>query len=350
MRDERGLGAGKLPAPLLERLLKKYTSRKGRGLVLGPGIGLDAAVIDFTGGYLLAKTDPVTLVEGDAGRYAIHVNANDIAVMGGVPRWFLATILLPEKGTSAVDAETIFRDLKDACDDLGVRLCGGHTEVTPTVNSPVIIGQMLGEVARDALVTTAGARTGDALILTEALAIEGTSIIARTLGDKLIQDGSFSRTFITRCGRLLDKPGISVVRAARAAMRTGAVHAMHDPTEGGLASALHEMSSASGRKIEIDHEAVPILTSTKKLCARLGLEPLGLIASGSLLIAAPESKAKGLTRGLRKEGIPASIIGRVGSRGNGVRITQKGSSTPLPLPERDEITKISGPLRPVHGP
>jgi len=262
--------------------------------------------------------------------------------MGGVPRWFLATILLPEKGASARGVEAVFRDIKKACDSIGVSLSGGHTEVTPVVRAPVIIGQMLGEVPRDGLVTTAGAREGDALILTGGLAIEGTSIIARTLGQGLIEEGSFTKTFITRCRRLLDRPGISVLKAARLARSAGAgaLHAMHDPTEGGLAAALHELSMASGHGVTVEREAIPVLTSTKRICAHLGLDPLGLIASGSLLISVASSGVMAITERLERNGIPAAVIGTVTSRGGGVLIRTRGSAAPLPLPERDEITKI----------
>jgi hydrogenase maturation factor len=339
-KDKTRLKAGKLPAFMLERLLGRYATTTGSGVVVGPGIGLDAAVIDFRRGYLVAKTDPITLVEGDAGLYAINVNANDIAVMGGVPRWFLATILFPEKNTTEQGVEKIFRDIKRACADLGISLVGGHTEVTPVVNVPVIIGQMLGEVPRRRLLTAAGARRGDALILTEGIAIEGTSIIARTLGGDLVRSGAFSKTFITRCRRLVSKPGISVLPAVRTAMEAGTVHAMHDPTEGGLAAALHEVSSASGLAIEITEEDVPVLTPTRKLCARLGLDPMGLIASGALLLAAPRRSAPRIMKALENKGIPASLIGVVTGRGQGVTIRRGGKAAPLPLPERDEITKI----------
>ncbi len=341
MTKKTRLKAGKLPSPVLERLLKKYTSGSGsRGVVVGPGIGIDAAVIDFTVGYLLAKTDPVTLTADSAGLYAIHVNANDIAVMGGVPRWFLATILLPEDGAEEADAERIFSDLKKACDDLGVSLCGGHTEITPVVKAPVIVGQMLGEVAKDGLITSTGACGKDVLILTEGIAIEGTSIIARTLGPGLIKKGAFTKTFITRCSNLLSRPGISVLRAARIASATGRVHAMHDPTEGGLAAAIHEMAAASKHGIIIEREAIPILPATKRLCDHFGIDAMGLIASGALLISAAPKGAEEIIKELTRAGIPAVAIGRIEDKKSGVRIRSHGVSAPLPLPERDEITKI----------
>ena len=337
--DRRPLETGKLPTPLLERLLGRYAGEPAEGLVLGPGIGLDAAVIEPGPGYLLAKTDPITLVREDAALYALNVNANDIAVMGGTPRWFLATVLLPE-GTEEGAVEGIFRGLREACRGLGVALAGGHTEVTPVVRAPVIVGQMLGEVPRERLVTAAGARPGDVLILTGGLAIEGTSIIARSLGDSLVRQGAFSRAFITRCARLLQRPGIGVLRAARAAQEAGPVHAMHDPTEGGLAAALHELSLASGRGMVVEGSAIPVLRSTRRLCRHLGIDPLGLIASGALLIASPEEGAGAVMKGLSEAGIRASVIGRVTEEAGGVLMRRRGRLEPLPMPERDELARI----------
>src|SRR5512134_389248 len=178
------LPPGKLPVEILDRLIRAYTSSI-HGVAVGASIGEDAAAIDIGEKYLLAKTDPITFVAEDIGTYAIHVNANDIAAMGGKPLWFLATVLLPEKGTTPELVETIFRQLAAACGKIDVAFCGGHTEVTVGIDRPIVIGTMLGEVEKDRLVTTAGARAGDDILLTKAIAIEGASILAREKGREL---------------------------------------------------------------------------------------------------------------------------------------------------------------------
>jgi hydrogenase expression/formation protein HypE len=137
------LKTGKIDPAVLGRLLADYT-KAGDRVSIGAGIGEDAAAIDIGDVFLLAKTDPITHATDRIGRYAVNINANDIAAMGGTPKWFLATILLPE-GSSQEDLERIFSQISDACEDLGISYCGGHTEITTAVRNQVVIGQMLGE-------------------------------------------------------------------------------------------------------------------------------------------------------------------------------------------------------------
>ena len=88
------IGLGKLPAKLLEKLLARH-ARPDASVLVGPGIGEDAAVIDMGERCLVAKTDPVTFASDEIGWYAVHVNAHDVACCGARPRWFLSTLFLP---------------------------------------------------------------------------------------------------------------------------------------------------------------------------------------------------------------------------------------------------------------
>jgi len=329
---------GKLPAKLLEELLERYAPCDPR-VVVGPGVGQDAAIIDMGDRYLVAKTDPVTFATDEIGWYAVHVNANDVACSGATPRWFLATVLLPEAGATPELAETIFRQLDEACRQLGVSLCGGHTEITHGLPRPIVVGQMLGEVAPDAYVTTSGARVGDVLILTKGIAVEGTAIIAREKEDELrdvLPDAE-----LRRCADFLHVPGISVVREARLALEVGGVHALHDPTEGGIATGLWEMAQAARVGLTIDEDQLPLLSECDTLCRHFGLDPLGLIASGSLLIAAAKDRASAIVGRLSEESIPATKIGDVVAAGQGCRVRAADRSLrPLPTFSRDEITRL----------
>src|SRR3990172_1060458 len=310
---------GKLPLRLLDRLLKRYTS-KASSVVVGPSIGIDAAVIDFTGDYLIAKTDPITFVAEDIGLYAININANDIAVMGGKARWFLATILLPEKKTTPRMVEGIFSQLSKACQDLDISLCGGHTEITFGIDRPIVIGQMLGEVKKKNLVTAAGAQVGDDILITKGIAIEATSILWRKK-EKVLRR-RFSQRFINRCQETIRRPGLSVLKDARTAMRCGKVHAMHDPTEGGLATGLHELAMASGVGVLVDKDLIPILPECRSLCDYFGIDPLGAIASGSLLITLNPGDTKRVIKGLGEEGIKAAVIGKITAKRKGIKIRE----------------------------
>jgi hydrogenase maturation factor len=298
---------------------------------------MDAAVIDFHGRYLVAKTDPITFVSDDIGAYAIHVNANDIAVMGGTPRWFLAAILLPEGRSTVKSASAVFTQISRACRAVGVSLCGGHTEVTAGIERPIVVGQMLGEVEKKRLVTAAGVRPGDAIILTKGIAIEAVSIMARVRGKEI--ERRFGKAFLARCKAFIRRPGLSVIADAKAAMGEAGVNAMHDPTEGGLSSGLHEMALASSCGIVVERSEIRVLPEAGALCAHFGLDPMGAIASGALIVSVDQRRAPGVLRGLKKAGIAASVIGRAARRG-GVRISENGKTTPLKPFEQDEITKI----------
>ncbi|MBI2400290.1 MAG: hydrogenase expression/formation protein [Deltaproteobacteria bacterium] len=331
------LPAGKLPVRLLDRLLNKYASG-APGVIVGPSIGIDSAIINIHGTLLAAKSDPITFVSDNIGAYAVHVNANDIAAMGAAPRWFLATILLPECKATPKMAERIFSQISSACGEVGAALCGGHTEITPGINRPIVTGHMLGTLRGKKPVTSAGAKPGDALILTKGIAIEATSIMARELLDKL--KGSFSAAFLKRCANYFKSPGISVVKDARVALENGPVNAMHDPTEGGLSAALHELSLSSGCTIIVERKLIPLLPEAKALCDFFGIDPLGAISSGALLISAPSGRADKITAALEANGIRSAVIGKVEAKGRGVSIIVDGKTKILKAFERDELTKI----------
>jgi hydrogenase maturation factor len=329
---------GKLPAEVLARLLASVKPADPR-VIVGPGIGLDAAVIDMGDRLLVAKTDPITFATDSIGWYAVQVNANDIATTGATPRWFLATVLLPESRADETMAENIFSQIHTACAAIGVSLVGGHTEITYGLDRPIVVGAMLGEVAREQLVTPSGARPGDAIVLTKGIAVEGTAILAREKAGELSE---FSDGFLERCRQFLMEPGISVVRDAAIAMRcaAGRVHAMHDPTEGGLATGLYELAQASGVGMMIEASAVPVYSETLALCRVMGLDPWGLIASGALLLVVEAADAENIVRALEAQDIRAAIIGRVTDQANQMVVRDESGPHELMRFERDEIARL----------
>ena len=198
---------GKLPHDKLDQLLSALTISDPR-VALGPGVGLDCAVIDFGDTYLVAKSDPITFTSEDIGWYAVHINANDIVTTGAQPSWFLVTLLLPEgSGPDLVDE--IFADLGDACAEVGAELIGGHTEITADLNRPLISGTMLGEVAKSSLITPKGARPGDIILLSKGVPIEAGSILARECTDQFTH---LDPAVVENARAYLTDPGISVVK------------------------------------------------------------------------------------------------------------------------------------------
>jgi hydrogenase maturation factor len=332
------LPLGKIKMELLSRLLEKHRGREDPSVIIGPQVGEDAAVIELNKEYLIAKTDPITFATDQIGEYTININANDIACMGGKPRWFLATLLLPEEKTDETLLELIFSQLSDACKRLGISLCGGHTEVTYGLERPIVIGQMLGVVPRERLVRSSGSRIGDHILLTKGIAVEATSLLAREKEREL--SAYLGRDFLERCKGFLTDPGISILREAELAVETGGVHAMHDPTEGGLATGLHELASASEVGVEVWHDKINIFPETERLCKIFNLNPLGLIASGALLIVTAPSYSEKVIATLNEEGISCTHIGVVTERSSGLILVKETGKTELPCFDQDEISKV----------
>src|SRR2546425_12807236 len=304
----------------------------------GPRLGEAAAVIAGGSRSLVAKTDPITFTAERLGWYAVNINANDVATLGARPRWFLATLLLPERRTTPALVRRIFRDALRACRALGVTLCGGHTEVTAGLDRPVLVGQMLGEVEKSRLVLKESQQPGDLVILTKGVAIEGTSILAREKAGALRR--KLGDALLRRARRLLFNPGISVVRDARLAAASGGVRAMHDPTEGGLLAGLYELARAGRAGLRIQKENVPVLKETLAFSGVLGFDPLALIASGALLVVAGPAPPPPPPATFSRPQNPAAIIGEVCREREGIEIIEQGRARPLRPPARDEIARL----------
>ena len=331
---------GKFPPDLLDRLFSKIELKDNR-VILGPKVGEDAALLDYGDRVLVAKTDPITFATHHAGWYAVHVNANDVACCGATPRWFLATLLLPETFTEN-DAEGIFDQILEACASLEVTLVGGHSEVTRGLTRPIIMGCMLGEAEKGKIVTSSGAQDGDSIVVTKGIALEGTALLAQDAADAIARAGVDAGT-IARAKELLFYPGISVVKEALTACSTVPVNSLHDPTEGGLATGLWEVARAAGVGLAVEDGSIPILPECAEICQALGLNPLGLVASGALLITLPPEEVPRLISALEKEGTEAFEIGRITGPEEGIHIIGGHELEPLPRFDRDELARFFGP-------
>jgi hydrogenase expression/formation protein HypE len=340
MRTRSTLPVGKLPPTVLRALLCECRPRASSRVVIGPRYGEDAAVIDFGGKYLVAKTDPITFTEERLGWYAVNINANDIATLGARPRWYLATLLLPEGRATRAMARRIFQDTLQACRTLGVTLCGGHTEITTGLRRPIVVGQMLGEVEKSKLIRKENQRPGDLVILTRGVAIEGTAILARAKGEEL--EKTLGRGVVSRAKRWLYDPGISVVRDARLAVRSAEIHALHDPTEGGLLAGLDELARAGHVGLRVWRAKIPVLAETRAFSRALRFDPLALITSGALLIVASPKSVPHLLRAYARRGIPAAVIGEVRPKSEGIMVIENGQAKLLRVPKRDEIARLLG--------
>jgi len=338
------LPVGKLPSELLAQLLVGASVSDTR-LVQGPGIGLDCAVLDLGETLLVLKSDPITFASADIGWYAVQVNANDIATTGATPRWMLATLLLPENQTTPELVEAISQQLFRACQDMGVSLVGGHTEITYGLQRPILSAAMIGEVAKGKLITPSGAQSGDRLLLTKGVPIEATAILAREYSARLSQEHNQAGLTTQEISQALDflyTPGISVYRDAQIALQAGKIHAMHDPTEGGIYTALWEMAWACQRHVEVSPEAIPVPALSAKICQLLEVDPFAAIASGALLLAAAEVDVTLIIKALGDASIPCADIGVVLDRSDNpcAWFSINGKREPVPLPKRDEVARM----------
>ncbi len=335
--SKQNLPLGKLPAPLLARLLESNPIRDPSVLV-GPGVGLDCAVVEFGEKLLVLKSDPITFATGEIGRYLVQVNANDIATTGGRPRWLLVTLLLPEGKTTEESAVEIFTQVVKAAEPLGITVIGGHTEITYGIDRVLAMGTLIGEVDKSKLITPRGAQPGHRILVTKGIAIEATAIVAREFGDRLRPH--LTEKELNAAAAYLTTPGISVLRDAQVAMDAGEVSAMHDPTEGGLASALWELAEACGHSLVIDLASIPITELSKKICQTVGIDPIASISSGALLLTAPITDSERIRCALVESGIDCADIGSVEDEPPKVWFEEEAGRTELNWPARDEITKL----------
>jgi hydrogenase maturation factor len=327
------LPPGKIPKEILEEVIFKNLGVKRKEVVLGPSAGIDGAVIDLGKKSLIVAMDPVTGAIERVGWVAVNVNANDVATFGVEPTFLLSCILLPEKADRKI-VEAISAQMNRATRELGIAIVGGHCEVTPELPNPKVVGCTVGMTKKGNYVTAGGAKPGNKLILTKSVGIEGTAILATDREERLKK--TLKPTLLQNAKNFYDR--ISVVKDAITAFKTGGVTAMHDPTEGGLVGGIHEMADASKTGVKIFEKEVTIEKETLEICKFFEIDPLQLISSGALLIAAKPSFTEKILTSLGEQKIKASVIGEfLDSPDKRLLIRKDGSKTRLIRPEYDHL-------------
>jgi len=329
--DEPRLQTGKLPPALLRQLVLARTGVCRPETLVRAALGVDAAALALDGWACVLKVDPVTTATAGAGRLAVLVACNDLAAMGAEPVGVLPTLLLPA-GVRVSEIDELTAQIDRTARELGIEVLGGHTEVTPGLTTPLVIMTAVGRARPDRLVTAAGARPGDHLVLTKAAALEGTSILAHDFAARLA--GRVPEALLAEARAYRQE--VSVVPEGLVAAALGAT-AMHDPTEGGVAGALWELADASGAGFRVLAERIPIRPATRAICAALGLDPLRLMSSGALLIACSDGEQ--MVQGLTAHGVPATVIGTVTASG-GELVGPDGSVRTIHTVERDELYRL----------
>lgn len=294
---------GKVPENVLKRAVFKQVHHRRPEVILHAGVGEDCAAAALEPGEVFVfSTDPITGAEQGMGTYAVHITANDLASAGAEPVGVLTSILLPP-GTREIKLRRIMEEIEAACRELQIEVMGGHTEITDVVNKPVITVTGMGKVKQTEIVSTAGLRPGDELVMTKWAGLEGTAILATEHREDLIQ--KLPEELVDTAAGFIQY--LSVVPDAAVAVQIG-VSAMHDVTEGGIFGALWEMGEASGVGIIVNLQKIPIRQETIEVCEFYGINPYQLISSGSMLIGCSQGNL--LVERLQDAGIPAAVIGR----------------------------------------
>lgn len=334
--DDSLLPVGKLPGDLLASLVTGLANADPDVLV-GPGVGRDAAAIRVGETILVFKNDPITFVTEDAPVYLVSVNANDLACLGATPRWLLVTALLPSGATTTASVISMFEQLRTACDERGIALIGGHTEITAGLERPILVGTMVGTAEESRLIRPGRAKPGDRIILAGSAAIEGTALLAKERAPELIEH--LGEEVVARAQTLLIDPGISVTRAADVILSVGGVTALHDPTEGGIATGIRELAIAAGHGAVVRREQIPILPETAAIADYFGIDPLGMLASGSLLASVAPDSVTAVLDACQDAGLPCHVIGKIAPSEAGFSLHDSHGAGPLPSFVTDEVSR-----------
>ncbi|MHC1586511.1 MAG: AIR synthase family protein [Candidatus Hecatellaceae archaeon] len=329
------LPTGKVPQKVLIQTVFRFLGAERKDVVLGPAVGEDAAIVKAGRSLLALSCDPISGATRRIGWVSIHVSCNDVATRGVKPLWVSLVILLPENSEDRLLRE-ICRQAGEAASQLGVAIVGGHSEVSPGIDHPLVVGFAAGLARAGKYVSTGGAKPGAKIILTKSVGLEGTAILASDF--KQLLAGKLGWETVERAEAFYQR--ISVVPEALAAFRAGGVQAMHDPTEGGLAGGLHELADASRVGFRVWEEAVTIEPETLEICKLLRVNPLALISSGALLIAAESQAVEAILSKLKRKGVKAEVIGEILPEAEKrLLVDGRGRERKLLRPVQDELWK-----------
>lgn len=339
---------GKLSNEQLQKLVLDKLPITSPSTMVGASIGADCAWLNLGDKILVTSSDPITAGGLASGTLAIHVSCNDIASCGIKPTGILIVIIAPPKATEE-ELVMIVEQASTEAKRLGVDIVGGHTEISESVNTFVVISTAFGIIDKSHPIPFGKAKPNDKLIITKSCGIEGSYIAAHEHKSKL--EGKIDSSLIEEA--LTYENLISVVDEGSIAGEIinkdflknpngfyyGAVNLMHDITEGGVFGAAYEMATYSGTGLRLYKEQIPISNATNAICNTLGLDPYRLISSGSLLISTSEPDR--VLNKLSQKGIEATIIGEfTDAKDEYLLVDTNGDVILLDPPAADEIYKL----------
>ncbi len=325
---------GKVPREFLESVVFANLGAKRSSLLVGPAHGLDNAVISLGGRKVLIVTsDPLSVIPSigmkESAWLSVHLVASDLTTSGVSPQFAMLDLNLPpDMELPAVS--TYLEAVGDECRKLGIAIVGGHTGRYPGSGYTVVGGGMMFSVAeRDAYVTPAMAKPGDAVVITKGAAIGATAVLAHSF-PAAVED-KVGRALLRKArSRLRD---CSTVRDAQAAASVGLrenVTSMHDATEGGVLGGLFELSSACGLPVIVRHEEIHVPQEASAVCGVFGLDPLTTLSEGTLILTCRPQGVEDLRGALAEAKVECYEVGRISPRGKTKGLwVSSGGSRPL---------------------
>lgn len=295
----------------LAALVLSRTGADREDVLVGPAHGEDAAAVAVDEGTLVVSTDPVSLAAERIGTLAVDVATNDVAACGCVPAFVVPTLFLPRADRDLLDAVTGQVDAE--AERLGVAVVGGHTETVAGLDRPLVSMAALG--LADRYVPTSGADAGDRVLLTKAAGVEATAVLATDFREELLAAGVPGATVET-AATFFDDVSVVPEGVALAPHAT----AMHDPTEGGVLGGLVELATASGVRLDVDRESVPIRGPTRDCCGAMDLDPLSVLGSGAIAATCPPSAVDDALAACADAGVEATVVGDVVAGDPGVTL------------------------------
>jgi len=296
----------------------------------------DAAALTLPGERVALTTDsfvvkPLFFPGGDIGKLAVCGTVNDLAMRGARPLYLTLGLIL-EEGLPFSTLEEILRSCARWCGEAGVGIVAGDTKVVERgmADGMYVNTAGIGVIPAGREISIRGAVPGDVLLVNGFIGDHEVSVIGEREGFDL------QVSVRSDCA-----PLSGLVEAMQ---ESGSLHALRDPTRGGMAAALKEMAASSGAAVELTEERLPVREEVRAVCEMLGLDPLLLANEGKLVAAVPEGEAAGVLEAMRGHplGRDAAVIGKVveGRRGEVSILTPLGSHRLLRMPSGEQFPRI----------
>ncbi|MCW4010364.1 MAG: AIR synthase-related protein [Candidatus Bathyarchaeota archaeon] len=306
--------------------------------MIPPRVGFDAGVHRLGDKYLAVATDPCTGVPEEwFGFLLVNYAASDVSLFGAKPEFCTITLMGP-RPTAPERFQQIMKQTCSAADELDIAIVRGHTGMYDSLSEMVGVCTVYGTVTPENLITPANAKPDDLVLCTKPVGLETAVNFALTYKKRATE--YFGSEPTQNLAALV--PMQSCTKEALQLAQTGAVHAMHDATEGGLVTALNEMAEASAVGFEVQWEKIPICPQAQILQQKFGFSDEQLLAAsstGTILAAVhPQNKEKA-EQTLKENGLQPCFIGKFTQQQTHT-LTRNNKAAPFPNAAEDPYTRI----------